>query len=417
MIDVLHSLAGYIKNAREGDVLLYIVASLFGIWVLWFCVITIFSRFSEAKVTRTYIINASGLISGYLAATFWSWLIFYRYQTGAFVHTHNEFACLTGLIISLGFVFWVLLRLVKSFRNTDLAVCIPFATSRHRHNLLKEKAQTIVNRISWFTLLPFTSIVLILFGLMEGGNLLSIVFDNSASMIEINPVSDGRTYLDVGKEALGNTLNLLKGKNTIVISTFKLPVTYKGTFDEILVERDPERLNAETMVFHEAKDAQYYLQNIAVNGPTPLTEAIWQNYLICSSVAGTKNVEHKKLLIITDGGESNGETLNDKKFFSSDPGFENMFNTNDICIIDIRGAFLSGNIPDSLKFLQKANSSGYEILDGSSASEYSLSLESFLTTFLGDRNILFVTLFFLIVSAIITFFIKPNASNKYEQNL
>jgi hypothetical protein len=167
-------------------------------------------------------------------------------------------------------------------------------------NITVLKAKKSFSRIKVWVLVPSIGFLFLLLLLKTQGNVFSIVFDNSGS------VSQEETRVPI--EAMTETISKMGEKNTIFFTSLGSRQVFIPYEEIVQIDfPDVEKLNATTSQLSPSGCINELNALAAVTDNsmtlTPLTEAIWQNYLYVENAVNTFQIKKKriqKLIIISD---------------------------------------------------------------------------------------------------------------------
>jgi hypothetical protein len=236
----------------------------------------------------------------------------------------------------------------------------------------------------------------LLFSLDSGKNLISIVFGNSGSMERNNSI-----------EALSETFDNLGNNNEIVLTTLEglgeNSSGGKSTIDEILVVKNYVQLQAGNVIhFTDPITAKSGLNQITnqVWG-SPICESIWKTYLYAKGTLVNENYKNRLLIVITDGDDNVGNSIQYSKFFFDDEEFANYYSQDKTFIIDYSDDAIN-------PFLQKFQDAGCETYNVTNTKqEYLDALDTALNSFKSNWYLIIWTIIFTIVLAVIALLIEP----------
>jgi len=236
----------------------------------------------------------------------------------------------------------------------------------------------------------------LLFSLNTGKNLISIVFDNSGSMESNNSI-----------EALSETFDNLGKNNEIILTTLEGlgegSSGGKNTINEILAVKNYSQLQAGNVIHYtdpiSAKGGLNQITNQCWG--SPICESIWKSYLYVKSTLINNSYKNKVLIVVTDGDDNVGNSIQSSKFFFDNEEFANYYTPDKTFVIDYSDGATN-------PFLQKIQDAGCEtFIVTNTKQDYLFALDSTLNSFKNNWYLVFWVIIITSILTIIALFIEP----------
>lgn len=336
--DFFGALSEYIGHSRDSvtdfQFWLFPLITIVSIWLLT----TVFTKslYQNKKAypyKKTFYIFHAWILSSFIAATIWIAAIiilhigyYYSYYTIDLRLSH-----LISLLIAFvsAIIPFVLLRTYYRHYNLKEIVNLPLTSQDESISALK--ARKAFGKAKYLVLLPLLGFIFLLLILKNQGNVYSIIFDNSPS---VSP-----EQLERPKQALINTIKKMGKDNYFYLTTLKN--TERLNYSEIITTdlSNSNSLNALTATHLDPASCIAFINDIRNDGSivqgSPLTEAMWQNFLLVNNALQSnliKNKKIQKLIIISDCVERTMST-EPKDIFSTD--FNSVFPLEKVKIVDV----------------------------------------------------------------------------------
>ena len=260
--------------------------------------------------------------------------------------------------------------------------------------VLTKKAFT-TNKFYFF--IPLLGFLLLFLYFYKGTNLITLVYDNSASMQSTSAI-----------DALSETFEKLEDNNEIVLTTLEGylktdQAISKTNLKDIMVARKYSSLKGGNVVaFANPIDAKNGLTQISndCNG-SPICEALWKTYLFVQETKPNQTFDKKLLIVITDGADNIDATLASGKFLFDDEKFSEFYPSENTFVID----YSNGT---STSFLQRCTSAGCDIYPAENNKQaYLDALDNALQSFKNNWFLIYWTIIIFSVFTIIALLIQP----------
>lgn len=387
----------YIKKAEFSSLIFWIypICTFLAIWVLTTIGLKIIPK-GKSKHTTVFRIHKFWIVVSLFVATIIIALLCFWWATNYFAYNPVQLSLLISLFIALLvpiIVFWMLRGY---FTNDDIKEISqqPKTPIQQEEIITTSKKSYQKIKLYYFALL--LGFLLLLFALNSGKNLISIVFDNSGSMESKNSI-----------EALSETFDNLGKNNEIVLTTLEglgaNSLGGKNTINEILAVKNYSQLQAGNVVyFTDPISAKSGLNQITnqVWG-SPICESIWKSYLYVKSNLSNNSYKNKVLIIITDGDDNVGNSIQSSKFFFDDEEFANYYTSDKTFIIDY-----SDGVTNPL--LQKFQEVGCETFNVTNTKQdYIDALDATLNAFKNNWYLIVWVVIITSILSIIALLIEP----------
>ena len=391
--------ATYCREASYGSfwfwgILLLTVA---GIWIMTIIGLKIFRK--NAKLKTVFFVHKAWVISALIAA-------FFIISFGCYHWTQNTFAVASkdyrlALLIALaltGLIPIIALFGLRTYYNREnLKEITDQPKTNLQINATIPRVKRAYERIKWFFLIPLPGFLFLLFYVSQGTNLISIVYDNSVSMIGASAES-----------ALSETFGSLAENNEIFLTTLNGVAGDKADLSDIMSVRQSTGLHTATVVpYTNPKEAMSGLSTQLSNESpsSPIAESIWKMWLVVSENKVNKTYKKKLLIIITDGDDPICKTMPSGRFFFEDAGFADYFTPENVFVIDYSGG-RKMQFCDRNYFMQRFRNAGCDIYPAENSKQaYLDALDNALQSFKNNWNFIFWTIviftFFTFIAIII----------------
>lgn len=397
MEELFTAFGKYIKVAEFNsfEFWIYPIGTILVIWLLTTIGLKIIPK-GKNKFKTVFRIHSFWICSALIIATAIIALICYWWATNYFSEKPLQLSLLISLFLTLLVPVITLLNL-RSFFTTD---DIKEITEQPKTPIQFET--TITDTKKAFRKKKFCYIVLLigflflLFSLNTGKNLISIVFDNSGSMESNNSI-----------EALSETFDNLGKNNEIVLTTLEClgenSTGGKNTINEILAIKNHSQLQAGNVVYFadpiSAKSGLNQITNQVFG--SPICESIWKSYLYVNSNLINNSYKNKVLIIVTDGDDNVGNSIQTSKFFYDVEEFSNYYTPEKTFIIDYSNSSTN-------PFLQKFQDAGCEtFIVTNTKQDYLDALDATLNSFKNNWYLIIWVVLITSILSIIALLIEP----------
>lgn len=378
-----------------------------GAMLVFYIVAMILTKIRPLPHPFSRMLNALSNIAlaGSLVAAGVAGIALYYWSADLYRDEHLEFSHLLSLCLVLLTTFFVVMIIANMQGKAGLrdVVVQPYTQMEKSITIQKARNWYSANRLLVVALPLLGSIFLLPMFRVEKRQLLCIVLDNSSSMG--TPTPSGIIPLEVGKEALGRTLQDLNENTTVILTHFDDRGAKKNLV-ELLSVKTTGALGGVSVPYEEDKsEAVSYVEQLGlrnVSPGSPLCEAVWKTYLMAQELNSTGNFTNKYMVIITDG-EENGVEGDLSGFLCDQPEFNELFDANSIKIIQLESALP----PPQNFFLEKATGCGYEILNGTTTPSYNAAIDQIVGETQNDQWFPLWILLLYIIFAIAMFALNP----------
>lgn len=398
MTDFLKSFSTYCKEAEFSSIMFWAfpIFTLLFIWSLTTIGVKIFSK--RKKLKTVFVINRAWIISSLIAAGILIGLICFWWSRNFFAQHPYQLALLISLIFAMLIPVFSLFNLRTYFTPEGIKEITDQPKTAHQLNsviVLTKKAFT-ANKFYFF--IPLLGFLLLFLYFYKGTNLITLVFDNSASMEETTAI-----------DALSETFYNLEPNNEIVLSTLEgyqltdLPPVVKQTMNEIMAESKYSNLRGGNVVaFTNPTDARSGLSQISNDcNSSPICEALWKTFLFVQETKPNQTFDKKLLIVITDGADNIDATLASGKFLFDDEKFSEFYPSENTFVID----YSNGT---STSFLQRCTSAGCDIYPAENNKQaYLDALDNALQSFKNNWFLVYWTVIIFSLFTFIALLIQP----------
>jgi hypothetical protein len=398
MNDFIRSFGSYCKEATVNSLMFWVfpVCTLIFIWVLTTLGVKIFSK--RKKLKTAFIINRAWIVSSLIAACIIIGLICFWWSKNFFAQHPYQLSLLVSLAITMLIPIFSLINLRKYYSSESIKEIVDQPKTAHQLDSVITLTKKAFISNKYFFIIPVFGFLFLFLYFYKGTNLISLVYDNSASMQQANAI-----------DALSETFGNLEENNEIILTTLEgyqqtdqLPVV-KTSMNEIMSTSKSANLKAGNVVaFANPNDAKNGLSQISnqCNG-SPICEAIWKTYLYIKETKANQIYSNKLLIIITDGEDNTGESLSSGKFFFNDEGFAEYFPPENVFVID----YSNGK---SNPFMQRFETAGCDIYPAENNKQaYLDALDNALQSFKNNWFLIYWTIAIFSVLTIIALLIQP----------
>lgn len=398
MTEFLKSFSTYCKEAEFSSIMFWAfpICTLLFIWLLTTIGVKIFSK--RKKLKTVFVINRAWIISSLIAAGILIGLICFWWSRNFFAQHPYQLALLISITIAMLIPVFSLFNLRSYYTPEGIKEITDQPKTAHQLTdviVLTKKAFT-TNKFYFF--IPLLGFLLLFLYFYKGTNLITLVYDNSASMQETTAI-----------EALSETFSNLEPNNEIVLTTLDgyqltdVTPAVKQTMNEIMAESKYSNLRGGNVVaFTNPTDARSGLSQISkdCNG-SPVSEALWKTFLFVQQTKPNQTFDKKLLIVITDGADNIDATLASGKFLFDDEKFSEFYPSENTFVID----YSNGT---STSFLQRCTSAGCDIYPAENNKQaYLDALDNALQSFKNNWFLIYWTAIIFSLFTIIALLIQP----------
>jgi len=398
MTEFLKSFSTYCKEAEFSSIVFWAfpICTLIFIWLLTTMGVKIFSK--RKKLKTIFVINRAWIISSLIAACILIGLICFWWSRNFFAQHPYQLALLISLVIAMLIPVFSLFNLRSYYTPEGIKEITDQPKTAHQLNsviVLTKKAFT-ANKFYFF--IPLLGFLFLFLYFYKGTNLITLVYDNSASMEETTAI-----------DALSETFSNLEPNNEIVLTTLEgyqltdVPPVEKTTMNEIMAVSKYSNLREGNVVaFTNPTDARSGLSQISndCNG-SPICEALWKTFLFVQETKPNQTFDKKLLIVITDGADNIDATLASGKFLFDDEKFSEFYPSENTFVID----YSNGT---STSFLQRCTSAGCDIYPAENNKQaYLDALDNALQSFKNNWFLVYWTVIIFSLFTFIALLIQP----------
>ncbi len=408
-IQMFQSFKAYLYGSHwDFEFFIYITGAFLVVFLISLFVLSVFIRRREALRLRVFKIFRIAFIACCVTLFAIVAIISTFLVTGVYYTHPLQFSHLLafGLICILLSV--LLAIFAGQFRGDQIKSLTGMPATRGDENDKRVKLSKGFTRMKLWYLLPMLGFLFLLLIYFQPKNLISIVLDNSDTMLET--ANKGESKYETARDALAGTIGHISMFNHFVVTT----IDRKGgkhDYATIMGTTDFSKLRGISQYFDNASSALNYINSIPIGGDSPITEIIYSNLLFIQKTIPIENYTNIYLLIITDCRE-NGCLLDlqaSKNYLCKDAKFNNIFSGDQVTLIDLEGNFANRtymNNPD-LVLMQRCIDCGFSIEDGSSEDSYEDALKGVLQKFFFDWHLIAWVLFFYLLNGVFVILIHP----------
>ena len=387
-----------------------LLLTIAGIWIMTIIGLKIFRK--REKLKTVFFVHKAWVISSLLASFVIISYSCYHWTQNTFATASKDYrlALLIALAIT-GLIPIIALTGLRAYYNMER---IKEITDQPKTELQMREAaipnlMRAFERIKWFFLIPLPGFLFLLFYVNKGTNLISIVYDNSESMIGIN-----------ASDALFETFGSLAENNEIFLTTLNGVKGNKDNMSAIMSVRQSSELNTANVVSYinpiEASN-NLSAQLSQKAGPSPIAESIWKMWLVVNESKVNQTYKKKLLLIITDGYDQICETMTSGRFFFDDTKFAEYFKHENVYVIDYSGEVgKEHRICEVNYFIQRFRNAGCDIYPAENSKiAYLNAFDNALQSF---KNNWYFIIWTIVIFTFFTFFaiIKPSKIKPSKKN-
>jgi len=398
MTEFLKSFSTYCKEADFSSIWFWAfpLGTLILIWLLTTVGVKIFSKRKNLKTV--FVINRAWIVSSLIAACILIGLICFWWSRNFFAQHSCQLALLISLIIAMLIPVFSLFNLRSYYTPEGIKEITDQPKTAHQLNsviVLTKKAFT-ANKFYFF--IPLVGFLFLFLYFYKGTNLITLVYDNSASMQETSAI-----------DALSETFSNLEPNNEIVLTTLEgyletdqASIVKTNMKEIMLVGKSSNLRGGNVVAFTNPTDARNGLSQISneCNG-SPICEALWKTYLFVQETKPNQTFDKKLLIVITDGADNIDATLASGKFLFDDEKFSEFYPSENTFVID----YSNGT---STSFLQRCTSAGCDIYPAENNKQaYLDALDNALQSFKNNWFLIYWTAIIFSLFTIIALLIQP----------
>jgi hypothetical protein len=397
MNDFIKSLSTYIREAQINSILFWAIP--FGTLLLTWLLTTIgLKLFTKRKILKTiFLVSRAWIISSLIVAGILVGLICFLWAKNYFAHNSLQLTLLLSLIIVMMIPVIRLIIIRNHYTQEGVKEIIDQPKTINQLDATITYLKKAFRRNKIYFLIPSIGFLFLLFYLNKGTNLISLVYDNSGSMIQSNAI-----------DALSETFDNLEVNNEITLTTlegFTTPEDPAGKVsmkDLMLVNKSSALKGGNIVSFNNPVEAKQGLSQ--ASNPcfgSPICESIWKTYLFIKETKTNQLYKNKLLIIITDGKDNIDESLKSGKFFFDDSGFIDLFPPENVFVIDY-------SIDTSSTFILRCQNTGCDIYPASNNKQaYLDALDNALQSFKNNWYLIYWTILIYFMFTIVGLLIQP----------
>jgi len=379
------------------------MVTVLGIWLLTTIGLKIFRL--RKKLKTAFLVNKAWIICSSIAAGTIVAIICYRWSQNLFAAASKDYrlSWLIALIVTLTIPILAFCNLRRYYYRDGIKEVTDQPTTKLQFEAVVPLIRNAYENIKWFYLIPLFGFLFLLFQINKGTNLISVVYDNSTSMIGNNAI-----------DALSETFSSLEDNNEIILTTFNGLSEGKTNIKEIMSVKQSSKLKAGNVALYGSpKNAMNSLATqLSEESPnSPIAESIWKTWLVINENKANQTYKNKLMVIVTDGDDPICSTLQSGGFFFDDTKFIEYFTPENMFVIDYSG----GNklqFCDNNYFIQRFENAGCNIFAAENSKEsYLDALDEALQAFKNNLNLIFWTIFIVALFSIIALLIPPKKIN------
>lgn len=398
MVEFLKSMNYFLKEAEFNSFIFWAFPVLTILFIWLFTASSVKFHKKRNKLKSVFIINRFWIISSLVTAAFIIGTICYMWAKNLFSHYHWQLSLLISLMVAMiiPIISLVNLRSYYSSEGIKEITGQPKTPNQLEGVIVLTKKAFSSNKI--YFIIPLIGFLFLFAYLYKGTNLITIVFDNSGSMIPTDAIS-----------ALEETFNNLDDNNEVVLTTLNGP-NYKpntnaktSITDLMQVKKSGDLSAGNVSSFQNPYEAKNAVSKITgFECCSPICESIWKSFLFIKESKSNITYKHKMLIVITDGDDNYiNESLKTGKFFFDDKNFEEYLSPENVFIIDYSGGV--SNI-----FMQKFLNAGCDVYEAINNKQgYLDALDNALQSFKNSWYMIYWTIFIFTIFTIIALLIQP----------
>jgi hypothetical protein len=389
MEELFKAFGKYIKDAEFNgfEFWIYPIGTIIVIWLLTTISLKIIPK-GKNKFKTVFRIHKFWIVNSLLVSTIIIGLLCFWWSTNYFAENQIQLSLLISLFLAFFVPIIIFIALRRFFTNEDIKEIAQQPKTPIQQEETITATKKSYRKIKLYYFIPLIGFLFLLFSLNTGKNLISIVFDNSESMESNNSI-----------EALSETFDNLSKNNEIVLTTLEglgeNSTGGKNTINEILAVKNYSQLQAGNVVyFTDPISAKSGLNQITnqVWG-SPICESIWKSYLYVKSNLINNSYKNKVFIVVTDGNDNVGNSIQSGKFFFDDEEFANYYTPDKTFVIDYSDGATN-------PFLQKFQDAGCEtFIVTNTKQDYLDALDATLNSF---KNNWYLVIWSIIITSILT---------------
>jgi hypothetical protein len=403
MDEIIKSFGNAWKDAPF-DTLLFWGIPVFTIILIWLLTTVGLKIFNHKKLKTVFLINKASIVSSLAVAAVVVAITCYCWSQNVFAQHPYQMALLISLIIALSIPVIAFMNLRQYYSSENMKEIIDQPKTGRQLEIKISIIKKAFRRIKIYYILPLAGFLFLLFYFNKGTNLISIVFDNSGSMMDtVNNVNHAM-------EALSETFEALEETNEIVLTTLgglsqTTSSKAKQNMAELMSVRQSSGLIAGTVrLFNtplEAKNSLYSIVSEYVFG-SPISESIWKTWLTVKETKAGHTYRTRFLIIITDGFDNLiGASLASGNFFFDNDDFSEYFVPENTFVIDYSG----GTVND---FLRRCVDAGCDVYPAENSKEdYLEALDNALRSVKNNWALIWLLILIVVVFSITGILIHP----------
>jgi hypothetical protein len=398
MTDFFKSFGAYYKSTDFSSFVCWAfpVGTLLFIWLATTIGVKVFNKRGQMK--KIFIINRAWIISSMIAACILISLICFWWSKNFFSNHPYQLPLLVSLTIAMLIPVVALFKLLPYFSPEFIKEITDQPKTANQLNSVIVHTKKAFRRNKLYFLIPVLGFLFLFFYLYKGTNLITLVLDNSGSMIQTTAL-----------EALTETFDNLDKNNEIVLTTLNGPnykpnTNARKSMNDLMKEKKSSNLNAGNVTaFQNPAEAKNAISQITgFECCSPICESIWKSYLFIRETKSNETYKNKLLVVITDGADNYiNESLKTQKFFFDNAAFAEYFPAENVFIIDYSEA--GSNI-----FIQKCSSAGCDVYPAENNKQaYLDALDNALQSFKNSWFLIYWTIIIFSLFTIIALLIQP----------
>jgi len=331
MNDFIKHFSIFIKDAQF-DTFAFWAFPIFTVIFIWLLTVVGLKVFSKREQLKTiFVVYRAWIISSMIAAGIIVGLISFWWTQNYFTKHPYQFSLLLSLTIAFVIPIFSFLNLRNLYSQQGIKEIAD--QPKTENQLIKTITYTKneYKKNKYYYIIPLIGFLFLFLYLFKGTNLISLVFDNSGSMIRTTAI-----------DALSETFDNLEQNNQIILTTlngqfYRPKSNAKTSISELMQVKKSSALYAgNIMPFNNPLEAKNAVTQISgFDCCSPICESIWKTYLFIKETKANEFYKNKLLVIITDGDDNYiNESMKSGKFFFNDEGFAEYFPPENVFIID-----------------------------------------------------------------------------------
>ena len=394
MTELIDIFDHYLRQAAFDEPIFwaYPIGVVTSCWVLFLAISWGKFRPKKIGVTDEYQLYSNMVVAASIVTFVFIGFCCYAWSMGLYSQEPLELSHILSLILGMVILLGAWVKWQKLFSKKTLKNLIPQSLTRGIEHRRIQEAKRNFQATKWWILLPALGFLMLWIVQNRSYNLVSFVVDNSPTMSEA--MNSGDVPLEIGRDALSETISELDEYTDVIISTFQSG-EYKQSVNEIVQLSNTHQLLGVNVLYDgdNKEDAIAYIENDleVADGQSPICETIWKNFLFAQEKAETKTYDNALLIVVTDGQENNVDV---QEFLCEQSDFNDFYTPENVYLINLDDS-------GSNSFFQKAEDCGYTVEDGSDMESYIGSLESILSDFTGNW---FFIIWLVILYTLFSFF-------------